>query len=65
MVELKFAQRLGREHMAQCLNYLKASGKQVCLPVNFKNPRVEWNRVVWRMGWDEGKEQEKEPFEGR
>jgi GxxExxY protein len=53
MVELKCAERLGKEHTAQCLNYLKASGKQVCLLVNFQNPRVEWQRVVWRFGWDE------------
>ena len=53
MIELKCADRLGKEHTAQCLNYLKASGKQVCLLVNFQNPRVEWQRVVWRFGWDE------------
>jgi hypothetical protein len=23
------------------------------LLVNFQNPRVEWQRVVWRFGWDE------------
>ena len=52
---MKCADRLGREHTAQCLNYLKASGKQLCLLVNFQNPRVEWQRVVWRFGWDEEK----------
>ena len=50
---MKCADRLGREHTAQCLNYLKASGKQLCLLVNFQNPRVEWQRVVWRFGWGE------------
>ena len=31
---------------AQCLNYLRASGKSVCLLVNFEKPKVEWRRVV-------------------
>ena len=60
VVELKCAERLGREHTAQCLNYLKASGKQVCLLVNFQSPKVEWKRVVWRFGW--GGEKADEPL---
>ena len=47
-------------YMAQCINYLKASGKEVCLLVNFQNPRVEWKRVVWRLGWDEAGEWRKQ-----
>lgn len=31
---------------AQCLNYLKATGLQVCLLLNFGSPRVEVKRVV-------------------
>ena len=46
LVELKCADRLANEHMAQCLNYLRASGKRVCLLVNFQKPRIEWKRVV-------------------
>lgn len=46
VVELKCADRLGAEHIAQCMNYLKASGKDVCLLVNFQNPRVEWKRIL-------------------
>src|SRR5580658_9976231 len=30
VVELKCVERLGNEHMAQCLNYLKASGMELC-----------------------------------
>ncbi|HEY3824828.1 MAG TPA: GxxExxY protein [Bryobacteraceae bacterium] len=44
VVELKCVERLSREHSAQCLNYLRASGKSVCLLVNFENPKVEWRR---------------------
>ena len=46
LVELKCAERLGNEHTAQCMNYLKASGLSVCLLVNFQRPRVEWKRIV-------------------
>lgn len=46
VVELKCADRLGAEHIAQCMNYLKASGKDVCLLVNFQNSRVEWKRIL-------------------
>ncbi len=37
---------LGNEHMAQCLNYLKASGLEVCLLINFQRSKVEWRRVL-------------------
>jgi GxxExxY protein len=46
VVELKCAERLTGEHMAQCLNYLRASGLTLCLLVNFQRPTVEWRRVV-------------------
>lgn len=37
VIELKCADRLSSEHIAQCLNYLRASGLTVCLLVNFQN----------------------------
>jgi GxxExxY protein len=46
VVELKCADRLSNEHMAQCINYLKASGLKLALLVNFQKPRVEWKRIV-------------------
>jgi GxxExxY protein len=46
VVELKCVERLGNEHTAQCLNYLKASGLGLCLLVNFQRARVEVKRVV-------------------
>ena len=46
VVELKCAERLVNEHTAQCLNYLRASGRTLCLLVNFQKPRVEWKRIV-------------------
>jgi len=46
VVELKCVERLASEHTAQCLNYLRASGRTVCLLVNFQRPKVEWKRIV-------------------
>ena len=46
VIELKGVDRLTNEHTAQCLNYLKASGKTVCLLVNFQKATVDWKRIV-------------------
>jgi GxxExxY protein len=46
VVELKCVDRLVGEHVAQCLNYLRASGKTVCLLINFQHPKLQWKRVV-------------------
>ena len=46
LVELKAVRSLDDQHLAQCLNYLKATGLRVCLLINFGRPRVEIKRVV-------------------
>jgi GxxExxY protein len=46
VIELKCVERLANEHMAQCLNYLRASGLGLCLLVNFQKPKVEWKRII-------------------
>ena len=46
VVELKCAERLANEHVAQCLYYLRASGLTLCLLVNLQKPKVEWRRIV-------------------
>ncbi len=46
VVELKCVDHLANEHTAQCLNYLRASGKTLCLLVNFQKPKVEWKRII-------------------
>lgn len=46
IVELKCVERLGNEHMAQCLNYLRASRLELCLLVNFQKSQVEIRRVA-------------------
>ena len=40
VVELKCVEHLAGEHMAQCLNYLRASGLAICLLINFRRPTV-------------------------
>jgi GxxExxY protein len=46
IIELKTVEKLDKVHEAQLLNYLKATGIQVGLLVNFKHPRVEIKRMV-------------------
>jgi len=46
VIELKCVERLTSEHTAQCINYLRASGRTICLLVNFQKPRAEWKRIV-------------------
>jgi GxxExxY protein len=54
MVELKTVKalddlRLDEIHMAQCLNYLKATGLHLCLLINFYRPKAEIKRIVHRL----------------
>ena len=46
IVELKCVKELAADHMAQCLNYLKASGRELCLLVNFQGKKADYKRVV-------------------
>jgi len=46
LVELKTVKAFDDVHLAQCLNYLKATGKSLCLLLNFGTPRVQVKRVV-------------------
>jgi len=46
LVEVKCVDGFSNEHLAQCINYLKASGLHLALLINFRRPKVEWRRVV-------------------
>ena len=46
LVEIKAIKCFEDIHLAQCLNYLKATGKPVCLLLNFAKPKVEVKRIV-------------------
>jgi len=46
IVELKAVQTIGGEHKAQVINYLKATGKQLGLLVNFGESSLVYHRLV-------------------
>lgn len=47
IAELKAVQQLARDHEAQLLNYLKATGKRVGYLINFGSvDKLEWKRMV-------------------
>ncbi len=49
LVELKTVKELSDVHLAQCMNYLKATGLNICLLINFFRPKVEIKRVVYNL----------------
>ena len=47
ILEIKAVSKLTDEHRAQVHNYLKATGYQLGLLVNFgHHPKLEWERIV-------------------
>ena len=46
IVELKAVKKLDDLHLAQCINYLKATGVPTCLLLNFGLPRIEVRRLM-------------------
>jgi GxxExxY protein len=46
IVELKVVKARDDIHVAQCINYLKATGFRLCLLINFGKPRVEIKRIA-------------------
>jgi GxxExxY protein len=51
LVELKAVSMLVQEHTAQALNYLRASGAEVCLLINFGKPKLEIKRFFPSIYW--------------
>ncbi len=62
ILELKAAKTIAPEHVAQTLNYLKATGKPVAMLLNFGSPKLEWRRFDNRF--KEGKINRDEGDEG-
>lgn len=46
LLELKSVKALDPVHIAQCMNYLKATKLKICLLINFGGTRVEIKRIV-------------------
>jgi len=46
IIELKTVEKISKIDQAQTLNYLKATGVKVALIINFKNPKLEYERLV-------------------
>lgn len=51
LVELKAVKALDDNHLAQGLNYLRATGLEACLLLNFGSPRLEYRRLVPSPSW--------------
>lgn len=49
LLELKAVKAVASDHIAQVLNYLKATGIEVGLLVNFGSPRLEYRRFENRL----------------
>jgi len=49
LVELKSVKGVDAIHMAQCLNYLKATGLKLCLLINFGAPKLQVKRIVHNL----------------
>jgi GxxExxY protein len=46
IVELKVVAALSDVHLPQCRNYLRATGKPLCLLINFGRPKIEIRRIA-------------------
>jgi GxxExxY protein len=46
LIDVKSIDAIGENELAQMLNYLRISGLEVGLVINFKNPKLDWKRVV-------------------
>jgi GxxExxY protein len=46
LVENKAVRNLDDVHLAQCINYLKATGLKICLLINFGASRVQIRRLA-------------------
>jgi GxxExxY protein len=49
LIELKVAKALDDSHRLQCVNYLKATGLQLCLLLNFGKSRLEIKRLAHNL----------------
>lgn len=55
LVELKAVSGLLNEHIAQALNYLRATGLPACLLINFGQPKIQIRRLYPSPTWKSNK----------
>jgi len=53
LVELKAVSQFSKQHDAQLMNYLRATGIRVGLLLNFGTPRLGIRRLVWQYNESE------------
>ena len=46
LIDVKSIEVIGDNEIAQMLNYLRISGLKVGLIINFKNAKLEWQRIA-------------------
>lgn len=46
IVDIKVIDRIGNQERGQIINYLKITGLKLGLVLNFKNSRLEWERII-------------------
>ena len=51
LIELKAVSELSNEHIAQALNYLRATGLPACLLINFGKPRIQVRHLHPSPNW--------------
>ena len=50
IVEIKTVDKIISEHIGQVLNYLKITGIESGIVLNFKHSKLEWKKVVLQRG---------------
>ena len=50
IVEIKTVDKIIQENLGQVLNYLRITGLEVGVILNFKHPKLEWKKVVLQEG---------------
>lgn len=50
IVEVKTVERDGDEQIGQVLNYLRISGLEKGVVLNFRHPKLEWKRLILQNG---------------
>jgi GxxExxY protein len=50
-VELKAVSALVNDHTAQALNYLRATGLEICLLINFLTTKIQIKRLLPSVNW--------------